>query len=151
MKKPFLILQIICSVLSGNVAEPNPQIVKKDISDTCKDGLIVRYDPGGSKTGMGCYNESSVGNIFNGLATLNNPNRPGLKFSDPYTDRDLMNPGYCIKHCADYLFNYAAIRKDECRCGNDNSFQSYKIENSLSNTICSYNCTFPISSTDNAT
>jgi WSC domain len=152
MKKPFLILQIICSVLGGNVAEQNLQLVKRDVKEPCKDNLIVRYDPGGSSKGAGCYNKSSsIDSTFTGLSSLNTLSR--LTFSDPYTDQDLMDNGYCIKHCADYLFNYAAIGNGlECKCGNDTTFQTYKITNeTLSDETCNASCTFPVSINSNNT
>lgn len=151
MKKPLLILQLICSMLSGNIAEQNLQFVKRDIKEPCKENLIVRYDPKGSLEGLGCYNKSSVDSSFTGLSSLNNLS--SLTFHDPYTDQDLMDNGYCIKYCADYLFNYAAIGNGlECKCGNDTAFQVYKIvDETLSDQICNASCTFPVSINSNAT
>ena len=138
-------------MLSGNIAEQNLQIVKRDVKEPCKDNLIVRYDLGGSLKGAGCYNKSSIDSTFTGLSSLKNLS--SLTFNDPYTDQDLMENGYCIKHCVDYLFNYAAIGNGlECKCGNDTIFQTYKIANeTLSDEVCNANCTFPVSVNSNAT
>jgi len=138
-------------MLSGSIAEQNLLIFKRDIKEPCKDNLIVRYDPGSSLKGIGCHNKSSIDSTFTGLSSLNDLS--SLTFNDPYTDQDLMENGYCIKHCADYLFNYAAIGNGlECKCGNDTTFQNYKIiDETLSDQVCNSTCTFPISVNNNAT
>src|SRR6185369_10620846 len=119
---------LICSILGGNIAEQNLRLFKRYINEPCKDNLIVRYNPGGSLKGDGCYNASYIDKVFNGLSSLNNLS--SKTFADPYTDQDVMYNGYCIKHCADYLFSFAAIGNGlGCKCSNDATYPVNKITN----------------------
>src|SRR5437763_15592497 len=88
--------------------------------EQCNDNLIPRFQP--RKDPQGCYklNENSTTDTLNGLYTL--------KFSDPYRDSDniLMDPGLCVTHCANYLFEYAALGNGtDCRCGKVDGLTSY--------------------------
>ena len=114
-------------------------IISDAVSETCVGDLIPRFDPQVSSNGLGCYSlKSGANDTLNGLTSLN---RLGLNFSDPYVTNGLMDPGYCIKYCSDYLFQYAALRKGtECRCGGINTLQNYTL---VSDVICGFNCTFP--------
>ncbi|CAJ0830160.1 10003_t:CDS:2 [Entrophospora sp. SA101] len=138
-------------MLSGNIAEQNLHLFKRDINEPCKDNLIVRYNPGGSLKGEGCYYASYIDKTFNGLSSLNNLST--ITFADPYTDQGVMDNGYCIKHCADYLFSFAAIGNGLlCKCSNDATFPAYKITNeTLSDETCNDSCTFPVSINSNST
>jgi hypothetical protein len=114
-------------------------IISDVVSETCVGNLIPRFDPQVSSSGLGCYSlKSGANDTLNGLTLLS---RPGFTFSDPYVTNSLMDPGYCIKYCSDYFFQYAALRKGtECRCGGTNTLQNYTL---VSDAICSSNCTFP--------
>ncbi|CAG8742898.1 34887_t:CDS:2 [Gigaspora margarita] len=101
----------------------------------CVGNLTIRFEPRGDS--VGCY-------IFNGTSTDGLDGLTSIGFSDPYKDRDgnLMDPGLCIIHCADYGFTYAALRKgNECRCGLPTSLVTYtKLNDTLSKTICNFPC-----------
>ncbi|CAG8705460.1 1872_t:CDS:1 [Rhizophagus irregularis] len=113
------------------------------MAETCNEscdsnGEVLRQDPQVNPTGCFIYNTSSIADSFNGLATLNSPNRPSLNFPDPYTNHNLMNVGHCIKHCIDYLFTYAALENGiNCRCGYADALQTYiEADNKLCNKLC---------------
>jgi hypothetical protein len=138
MKKPFLILYLICSILNGNIAEPNSQIVEREFSESCtSDDLIQRTQPRSDP--MGCYAlKSNSEETLNGLSNLSLLS--DLKFLDPYRDKDgkLMDPGLCTKHCSNYNFTLAALRNGkDCRCGEDNALQAY---NKVDDTNCDITC-----------
>jgi len=104
-------------------------------------GEVYRLDP--QAIPMGCYvfNNSSINDTFNGLATLNSPSRPGLTFTDPYTNQNMKIIGYCIKHCIDLKFDFVGVENGiNCRCGNANALQSYiKVDDK----ICDKSCLTP--------
>ncbi|CAG8584870.1 2556_t:CDS:1 [Ambispora gerdemannii] len=80
---------------------------------------------------LGCYvrNVNSA-ETFNGLASLG--------FADPQRAKNLMDPGFCVNYCGNYLFKYAALGKGkDCRCGKDNSLAAYT---ELNDTECNITC-----------
>ncbi|RIB30106.1 hypothetical protein C2G38_2153562 [Gigaspora rosea] len=101
----------------------------------CVGNLTIRFEPRGDS--VGCY-------IFNSTSTDGLDGLTSIGFSDPYKDRDgnLMDPGLCVIHCADYGFSYAALRKgNECRCGLSTALVTYtKLNDTLSKTICNLPC-----------
>ncbi|PKC10788.1 hypothetical protein RhiirA5_413877 [Rhizophagus irregularis] len=124
--------------------------------DSCdENGNILYQDP--QVTPLGCYvfDNSSVIDTFNGLATLNSPKRPGLVFNDPYTYQIRMNVGHCLKRCIDFKFDYGALVGDvNCRCGYANALQSYiKDDDKKCNMYCTTatftgNVTYPCGGKD---
>jgi hypothetical protein len=114
-------------------------------NETCVNGLIPRFDPGVAP--MGCYNLKAgydkTNDTFNGLESLNSPTST-LTFSNPYKNEFLMDPGYCIKYCIDYLFDFAALSKGiSCYCGKENALDAYEL---VDDKLCNYTCNFPITS-----
>ncbi|GBC16894.2 WSC domain-containing protein [Rhizophagus irregularis DAOM 181602=DAOM 197198] len=124
--------------------------------DSCdENGNILYQDP--QVTPLGCYvfDNSSVIDTFNGLATLNSPKRPGLVFNDPYTYQIRMNLGHCLKRCIDFKFNYGALEGGvNCRYGYANALQSYiKDDDKKCNMYCTTatftgNVTYPCGGKD---
>ncbi|CAB4446115.1 unnamed protein product [Rhizophagus irregularis] len=124
--------------------------------DSCdENGNILYQDP--QVTPLGCYvfDNSSVIDTFNGLATLNSPKRPGLVFNDPYTYQIRMNVGHCLKRCIDFKFDYGALEGGvNCRCGYANALQSYiKDDDKKCNMYCTTatftgNVTYPCGGKD---
>ncbi|GES85819.1 WSC domain-containing protein [Rhizophagus clarus] len=114
--------------------------------EVCVNGVYPRLDPQVSPIGCFVFNNEFVGlDSLNGLQSLNNPTkRPGLTFSDPFTDQIFMDNGYCIKHCIDFLFKYAAIEDGiNCRCGNEYALQTYtQVDVKLSDKICNTPCIY---------
>ena len=111
----------------------------------CIDGLLPRFDPGIQP--LGCYGlkvgYDKSNNSLNGLATLNDY-KSGITFTNPYFDQNLMDPGYCLKHCIDFNFSYAALtRKTDCYCGNETALETFQL---VDEGLCNYFCTFPIPS-----
>src|ERR1043166_5176905 len=112
-------------------------------NETCVNGLIPRFNPGVPQ--IGCYKLKAgydkTNDTFNGLASLNSPGS-SLTFSNPYTNPFLMDPGFCIKYCMDYFFNFVALSQGiSCYCGKENALEAYeKVDNGL----CNYTCNFPI-------
>ncbi|CAG8810141.1 32646_t:CDS:1 [Gigaspora margarita] len=103
----------------------------------CVGNLTRRNHP--SVGPLGCYirNSSFTIDTLNGLANLN--------FSDTYQDQDgnLMDPGLCIIHCADYFFTFAALTNgNQCKCGNKTGLDAYtKLTNDSSvNQTCNIKC-----------
>jgi hypothetical protein len=49
-----------------------------------------------------------------------------------------MNVGHCIKHCIDFLFDYAALENGiNCKCGRVDALQTYiKVEDKFCNKLC---------------
>jgi hypothetical protein len=163
MKQIFIIFPLLNLVLGGHGAEQLRENNKKlylvereinnscnqleNISDACNGGLINRFYLG-EATGIGCYNESSIDSAFNGIAGLRNLSE-NLGFVDPLTS-SVMDNGYCIKYCADYLFNYATIGYAaingnlECKCGN--AIQGFT---PINGSFCNNTCTFPVSELSN--
>ncbi|CAG8477216.1 30579_t:CDS:2 [Gigaspora margarita] len=78
------------------------------------------------------------------LFVLNESNLTGLGFSsDSFKiyrgNQNLMDSLVCVDHCADLVFEYATIIRDECLCGNS-AFDNYY--NQLFNdSSCNFNCT----------
>jgi hypothetical protein len=120
--------------------------------ESCVGGIIPRLDPQISP--LGCYGlGKGLPDSFNGLTLLNDKERrPGLTFSDPYIEKILMDPGYCIKHCIDYKFSYAALGglnlldgSIGCRCGSEKALQSYvRVPDKSSAKVCNINCNFTV-------
>jgi hypothetical protein len=110
----------------------------------CINGVYPRLDPQVFPIGCYVFDNNSIIDTFDGLTTLNSPKRPGLIFSDPYSDQILMDNGYCIKHCIDFFFSYAAVENGvNCRCGKENALQSYvKVDAKLSEEFCNKQCTY---------
>ncbi|CAG8481801.1 8109_t:CDS:1 [Ambispora leptoticha] len=102
------------------------------INNTC---YITRSHP--REDPQGCYvlNKNST-ESFNGLANLN--------LSDPYRDKDedLMDPGFCVNLCTNFLFKYAALGNGtDCRCGTDDSLTAYtKLNDTDSLNYCNITC-----------
>ncbi|CAG8469922.1 9923_t:CDS:2 [Dentiscutata erythropus] len=103
----------------------------------CVGNLTRRNHP--SADPLGCYilNSSFHIDTLDGLSNLN--------FSDPYKDQDgnLMDPGLCIIHCADYLFKFAALTNgNKCRCGNNTGLDAYTklTDESSINKTCNLKC-----------
>ncbi|CAG8608278.1 13255_t:CDS:2, partial [Cetraspora pellucida] len=96
-----------------------------DDSGTCVGNLTRRDEP-----------RSDPLDGFDGLTSI------GL--SDPYKDRDgnLMDPGLCIYHCANYGFTYSSLGKsNQCRCGGPTALVTYtKLNDTLSKTVCNLTC-----------
>ncbi|CAG8634209.1 42723_t:CDS:2 [Gigaspora margarita] len=40
-------------------------------------------------------------------------------------NQDLMDPLVCVDHCSDFIFEYAALKGDKCRCGNSSFNTKY--------------------------
>ncbi|CAG8475333.1 7727_t:CDS:2 [Scutellospora calospora] len=62
-----------------------------------------------------------------------------------YRDQDgnLMDPGLCIIHCADYFYNFAALtNSNTCRCGNKTGLDAYTklTDSTLINQNCNLTC-----------
>ncbi|CAG8793046.1 37026_t:CDS:2, partial [Racocetra persica] len=104
-------------------------------TETCVGNLTRRYIPRTDPLGCYVFNDSTIDG-FDGLKSI------GL--SDPYKDRDgnLMDPGLCTIHCANYGFAYSGLRKGgSCRCGGSTALITYtKLNDTLSKTVCNLTC-----------
>ncbi|CAG8676069.1 8201_t:CDS:1, partial [Acaulospora morrowiae] len=95
----------------------------------CVGNFTKRYEPITGSLGCYVFKKNSTSDSLKGLESIG--------FPDPYRDGILMDPGLCDIYCANYLFNFTALRKgNECRCGNQNGLESYDLTDSS-------NCTIP--------
>ncbi|CAG8817670.1 42515_t:CDS:2, partial [Gigaspora margarita] len=54
-------------------------------------------------------------------------------------NQDLMDPLVCIDHCSDFIFEYAALKGDKCRCGNS-SFNTKYAQLFNNESFCNTSC-----------